>query len=71
MRRIKSENQLDMLSRGKYIRVQVTAPDSSIWLRISKTQAIQVLREVKADGQLRMEAFEKEASLDLVVTKDP
>ena len=70
MRKIKSGNQLDMLSRGKCIRVQVTVPDSSIWLQISKTQALQVLREVKADGRLRMEALEKDASLDLVVTKD-
>ena len=71
MRRIKSVSHLDMLSRGKYICVQVAVPGSYIWLRISKRQAVQVLQEVKANGWLTLEGLENEHSLDLVVTKDP
>lgn len=70
MKRIKSVNHLGMLSRGRYICVQVAVPGSYMWLRISKKQAAQVLREVKASGRLKLEGFENEHSLDLVVQKN-
>ena len=71
MIRITSGKQLLHLSQSKGIFVQVLRPDSYMWLRVNGRQALQVLREVKADGLLKLEAFDTEHSLDLVIKENP
>ena len=58
------------MSQGKGIFVQVAGPAMYMWLRVNKEQASEVLRTTKAQGHLKLEAFENENSVDLVVMRD-